>query len=751
MVRSVNSRPIRRVIAAACLCLGVIVIFQQSVFATTGPTFQPSSNALSTVSTTFAGSEVLSCATPSYCLTAGVTPTKRLAVVSGNPSSWTGAGATTLLPGGTLSTGRGLNAQCIQVGWCWLEVTDSNNSGRLYFGDPTTWTNTSGFVAAPAYLGQSLECFSTSQCISTIDNAFYLGSPSAGFKKSILTLPTSVGSSWFLNSENCWSYSGCAVLVTGSGSNQWNGVASFDPSTLGSIRPNVHKLSDNFSPTNIFCATAANCLVWGTKNDTAAAAIYGGNPDSWDSQQPQDLTTPVDTNFTMNPYGTSLQCVSLTSCFAVNPSNGSVDTFTISTWGNADAWAVPTAVDTFTPPTNLTGSYLRSTWCSSPTMCVAVWDGSTTSAAATVSAIGTPSSPAFQDISRSGPDAATSTASSLSCRGSWCGNLAQGGSTYVIAGASANWSHAQVVQLGSTPLTSMACVSATFCVAVGGTSIAVGNPSTWSASSLVQLTLDGAKFGISPGLNSVSCVSTTSCVAVGTFELTGNPSTWTSGNARPLSTYSLTTGAYSQVLSSVNCVTPTACVAVGSNLEALFRYYVGNPTTWTTATVKSINLSHWVTSGFTPEFDVNSVSCASAKWCVAAGGAKSYFQGKPLIIVGNPALWSTNSVQTPTIPTMGPTSVAAFSKAFVKSQLTQVAFTSASCTSTRCLLVGRDSVGNPIELSAAVNSLFGPSVLRPSNVGPPQNIGSGFQTVSCAGAACFVAGYSDQGIFLAAQ
>ncbi len=158
-------------------------------------------------------------------------------------------------------------------------------------------------------------------------------------------------------------------------------------------------------------------------------------------------------------------------------------------------------------------------------------------------------------------------------------------------------------------LTSVSCVSSTFCMAVddAGYALTYTGANTWS---ITQQPIDTA--GGNPAvITSVSCVTTTFCMAV--------DATSTDPPNGDYLIYTGTWGAATQLstgigLDAVSCVSTTSCSAVdagdSSSVQASLHVYAGSPSpTWTTQATTSSQLSAGL--GF------QSDSCASTTYCVA--------------------------------------------------------------------------------------------------------------------------------------
>ena len=212
--------------------------------------------------------------------------------------------------------------------------------------------------------------------------------------------------------------------------------------------------------------------------------------------------------------------------------------------------------------------------------------------------------------------------------------------TLAMAWNGTEWSTMSTPNNGSNELLSVSCVSASSCVAVGGagtpfsgTTLAmVWNGSTWSAVSSPSP---------SPGSNnklmSVSCTSASNCVAVGFSGMMNQETTlamvWDGSEWSIVSSPNPGTGFVGNKLNSVTCLSASSCVAVGSTSQGglgqtLVMAWDGSE--W--SVVSSPNSGQ---SGNA----LNSVSCVSATNCVAAGKAGS----RELVMAWNGSAWSVVS------------------------------------------------------------------------------------------------------------
>ena len=205
-------------------------------------------------------------------------------------------------------------------------------------------------------------------------------------------------------------------------------------------------------------------------------------------------------------------------------------------------------------------------------------------------------------------------------------------------------------------ITSVSCVSAGNCTAVGSYSASSGLPGlllsetagTWSRGVEAVVPADSAPVpGVS--LSSVSCASASDCVAVGDYNtaalgsaallVTETAGTWSTGVAATLPVNQASTP--TAYLSSVSCPSAGNCAAAGSYKDSSNHQQelVVNETagTWSTG-VEALPAT---TTAMNPNV-IPSVSCASAGNCAAAGSyidASAHHQG--LLVSEVAGTWST--------------------------------------------------------------------------------------------------------------
>lgn len=272
----------------------------------------------------------------------------------------------------------------------------------------------------------------------------------------------------------------------------------------------------------------------------------------------------------------------------------------------------------------------------------------------------------------------------------------------------------------------VSCVSPTNCVAVGldgnayrGTGGPLAerwNGRTWK---IARVPLPaGATSG---ELSGVSCKSAAACVAVGLYldgagagiplAETWNGRTWT---PRTLPTPAGGTGV---ILSGVSCTSVMHCVAVG-------EYFTGGNAA---AIAESWNGGRWTAA--TPPVpagsvlgDLNTVSCPSARYCVAVGESAANAGSSVLVDAWNGRGWREMAARPP--------------GGFTHAELNGVWCTSAA----NCVAVGRGSGGGGL---TGFTEVWNGSTWRSARVSWPRGAAnSGLVGVSCVSAKrCVMVGY----------
>ena len=178
-----------------------------------------------------------------------------------------------------------------------------------------------------------------------------------------------------------------------------------------------------------------------------------------------------------------------------------------------------------------------------------------------------------------------------------------------------------------TAMSGVSCVSVTSCVAVGDTETTGAAPFSPAA-----MTWDGSVWALhsvpaQPGANgdtvlsSVSCLSATLCIAVGSYRESGVQHAW--GQQWNGSSWSIVPVADpgSAELDGISCITPTFCAAVGDYLTASNQL----------ALLETFNGTSWTMSPQTgapapvANQSLHGVSCAGVNFCAAVGSGEDSF------------------------------------------------------------------------------------------------------------------------------
>jgi hypothetical protein len=278
----------------------------------------------------------------------------------------------------------------------------------------------------------------------------------------------------------------------------------------------------------------------------------------------------------------------------------------------------------------------------------------------------------------------------------------------------------------SSELSSVSCISATLCTAVGSNDDAslaeAWNGTKWS----VEPTPSPAGSHDS-SLSGVSCISATVCTAVGSYDDVTLAEAW-NGTKWSVEPTPHPTESKRSSLSGVSCPSATACVAVGS-----YDNSAGDPATL----AEAWNGTSWViqptphpqTTKGSPlvRLGLSGVSCTSATACTAVGGYSDLGNNLTLAEAWNGNTWAIE----PTPNVSGAT------------------LSSVSCTSARaCTAVGGLSDGTSFTRVEVWNGetwamKYGGVA---SSGEPPFSDFAGFLGLSCTSAAtCVVVGSSSAG------
>lgn len=557
------------------------------------------------------------------------------------PPGWTSAGWVDPLRSGTIEA-----ISCPSATFC--VAVDDGGIATTFNGSSWSWPqmiDPSG--AADAQLAGPLSdvsCASTTFCVAVGDSA----GRAVMFNGSRWTLTAPLDSKSALALVSCPTATFCMAADTDGYVLRYDGASWSAPSQLNGSGGAFAGLS---------CVSSSFCALM---SHSASAFGYTYDGTSWKSYS---LPTGV--------YGVNgVSCTSAVDCHALVTLAGAYGAISF----NGTAWTDPVGIDqnfmaggidctssTFCMATDIQGyalTYNGTAWssptfvrsnldlgttgvtCTSSHFCVtfgpdggndgltpfnttyATYDGSSWSSPATLEQEG------GGDLSVSCPTA------------TFCGVGADGLDGLTLTGTTWHRS-ANVDDAAQNPMVS--CVSAAFCVSVGGTSVGADaltfDGTTWSAPSAIDN-------GFSP--TAISCVSVSFCVLVDSTGdvVTGHPGAWS------LPTLDINTS----YLSDLACTSTSFCFAIG-----LYGEWTYNGSRWAKVTttnapgapskVSCVGHVCFVYDSYSADIDVfngsswavlkgagndsvvtNAISCASTNFCMAVGGtygseAKFYFSG----------------------------------------------------------------------------------------------------------------------------
>jgi hypothetical protein len=562
-----------------------------------------------------------------------------------------------------LTNGQLNSVSCASASFC-MAVGDYEFDGGSLTGSLTekwngsTWSIADSGNAENANLSSVLygvSCVSASFCAAV--GAFVRG---GGLNQSLVE--TWNGSSWTgvtfgagdrLSGVSCVSATSCIAVgytqISSAGSpvkqtvvESWNGT-----SWTGVTSPDTGD-GDNVLA-GVSCLSATSCIAVGSER-TSNPGNLQTLAESWNGTAWSIVPSP-------SRPGTSLlsgvSCVSASSCTAAGSSTATakaVKKTLIESW-NGTTWSIATS------PNNPTGhpSYLSSVSCPTATFCIAggsqaqVWNGSTWSI---VYSLGRYTSGA----GLSGVSCLSAT-ECLAAGWSRDSSLIDHPLSYTWNGTAWAAAPAPGHPVLQDTLSGVACVSASFCTAVGThtsgpfrpfatqTLAESWNGSTWSVVPSPNHFQNGAENN--GELSAVSCLSASSCTAVGswTADSADNHAQQTLVESWNGSTWSLVPSpdrkqfGYSNELTGVSCVSASFCTAVGSYFPNLFNDQAKT-------LIESWNGTKWSivpspVEGMTSS--LASVSCVSASSCIAAGSFVASTGGEEpgtLVESWNGSTWS---------------------------------------------------------------------------------------------------------------
>lgn len=561
--------------SSACVAVGIDGNFQPLVLAGDPATW----SAAQAQEITLGSGGVLysvSCTSASSCVAVGFDQHDQPIVLSGDPATWGSAQAQELTLGPAVGFGGLLfsvactsSSSCVAVGY------DRNDQPLELSGDPATWGSaeahqvTLGHTFGSAGALDSVTCTSATSCIAVGQDGF--GEP---------------------------------LVVAGDPSTAWTATQAQEISLGDSFNGGGNLYS-------IACASASACIAAGI-DENSQPLVLSGDPSSWTDQQAQEFAL-MGTQFGVQTYPGSLTCMTDTSCLELGESQNFFSQSPYLILGSPSTWDQSTAVQMkgISPD-----SFLSASTCTTPTDCVAVGMDGVTAEPLVLTGDPSTWATAQGQVIDLGNLAYGGYFNSVSCTSqTFCVAVGHdfNGQPLVLVGDPATWTGANVTEItlpkkfhSSGSLVSVTCTSQTTCVAVGYDGfhqqplVLTGDPSTWTSASAKQIAVR-ARLGYQGQLSSVACTSATYCVAVGLsgisaihpLALTGDPATW---NAQ--SEYNLAVSGKKSVsvdgygfggpgkstgyLMSVSCDAAGYCVAVGGDRRSAPVYITGNPAKWKT-------------------------------------------------------------------------------------------------------------------------------------------------------------------------
>jgi hypothetical protein len=459
---------------------------------------------------------------------------------------------------GALSCPASANSFCAAVG----SYTDTAGTHILSeFRSGYTWSVRSVPGPADAVLND-VSCPTTTACVAVGDQPNGGGTATFaaiwnGSSWSDQTIPSPSGTNVTLNNVACSSATKCvAVGSTGTATlaETWNGT-TWSPQSI----PNGGGTTSN-TLNGISCTSATSCMAVGAAESGATTTSLA---EMWNGTSWAIKTTPNPTG-TYSPLN-DVSCPLATACTAVGP-------LFAEHW-NGTSWALLKIAGTGGD----TGATLTGISCTSATDCSAVgsyYDSEAISQAIAEVWTGgawhvqTPVISTAYDSSGLS-DIKCHTAAECTAVGLY--HDPNTGNKALVEVYTPRWSYQQIFSPSgaiSASATQVACVSGSFCEAVGGAEDSDGTfpafAAQWNGSSWVTQTTPNAA---NTALNGVSCVSASDCMAVGDQVGSGGAINslveWWDGTAWNTLSSPNPSGATHTYLLSVACTSSTSCLATG--------------------------------------------------------------------------------------------------------------------------------------------------------------------------------------------
>jgi hypothetical protein len=324
----------------------------------------------------------------------------------------------------------------------------------------------------------------------------------------------------------------------------------------------------------------------------------------------------------------AVSCASASQCFAVGTEGTGIDPQTLIESWNGSRWSIVKSLSVGISGSSLDSISCTSAWCmaignyqnfvAGPQVLIEAWSGSTWST------IPTPNPVNAEDVDLASVSCLSATA--CTAVGSYESSTSGSVVTLVESWNGSNWSQVSSPNVSGdeTFLNGVSCASASACMAVGGAENVEGGAEqtlteSWNGSTWSIVASPNQGLGENNYLNGVSCRSATSCTAVGLYDSSGSKPLVESWNG---TTWSIAASPGTGNLNSVSCATAKFCIAVGS--AGVVRW---NGSTWSDV----LSNKH-----------LSAVSCVSASTCMAAGNLKiSTIVRHALVVSWHAGKWST--------------------------------------------------------------------------------------------------------------
>jgi hypothetical protein len=387
----------------------------------------------------------------------------------------------------------------------------------------------------------------------------------------------------------------------------------------------------------VVCTSAKSCLAVG---DTEKGATESPLSELWNGKKWKVLATPKPSGRPVSRL-TGLSCASATSCFAVGNSRDSkLVSKTLAELWNGKKWVIQKTPN----PAASNNSELDAVSCPSATTCMATgvglaerWNGKSWSLLKIGRPQGTPADLTSVLCTKAGP----------------CYAVGQNfirGVPFSVAELwnGSRWSVQSVpitTSFDASELAGVSCTTAANCTAVGGYhDPTTGNKALAEDFSLRWNNVSPTPFNgvVAAGLNTVSCASPSDCVAVGVFEANTSfqlfsqhwdGTSWTSQiMPKPKSTN----------INGISCSAAASCEAVGNQSNGVSQVPMAEHWNGLGWAIQNTPAPAEISSGF-----LLAVSCASKTSCVAAGDVTKSGKERTLAEVWNGKIWKITPTPNP--------------------------------------------------------------------------------------------------------